>query len=546
MREANRTEVNPWLLLAVLLAMIAALGGLAFLKGGFFIGKHEGDTLHLADMVLRMAELGQWPHLDFMTPIGVLATLPMALFVKTGLGLGHAIFAAQVAVALVLLGPVWRAAGSRFSGGWALLHGGYVMALCLALVHGEAERSVSISMHYNRWAWAIAYTVIPLALLAPIGRARPWLDGALIGSGMAALALIKVTYFVAFAPAVLIALLARRQWRMILAAVLAGLGVAAVVTLSLGMGFWAAYLGDLLTVSGSKIRAAPGAPLSAVLGSPASIAGTFALLATIIFLRQSGRMVEGMVLLFLAPGFVYVTWQNYGNDPQWLLLLAALAFGLRPEGFARNALGWNLRSALQVTGVMALTLGAGSLVNLVYSPFRHYFATEEKAVALLSGRPAHGDILVQEPRLYRVSMQTAGDGPGTAYASYAPRADRAEPAQLNGEPLADCELTSGYNAWFETVTADLAAHGYAGSAVLAADLFSALWLYGDLKPVRGAAPWYYGGVPGIEAADHVLVPLCPTGMNMRTGTLKALDEAGWNLHEERRTETYVLLKPVKR
>jgi len=204
-----------------------------------------------------MAEAGQWPHLDFMTPIGVLAIWPIAMFVKAGLGFGHAIFAAQVAVALVLLAPAWRAAGSRFSGKWALLYGGYVMVLCLALVHGQEERSVSISMHYNRWAWALAYIAIPLAVLKPIGRPRPWLDGALIGLAMAATVLIKVTYFVAFVPAILIALLARRQGRMTLAALLAGLLVAAGVTLALGLGFWQAYMNDLLEVSRSSIRAGP-------------------------------------------------------------------------------------------------------------------------------------------------------------------------------------------------------------------------------------------------------------------------------------------------
>ncbi|WP_415183515.1 hypothetical protein [Phaeovulum sp.] len=545
MREANKGAVNPWLLAAVMLGLLAVLGGMNFLKGALYLGKHEGDTLHLADMVLRMAEAGQWPHLDFMTPIGVLALWPIAAFVEAGLGIGHAFFAAQMAVAVVLLLPAMRVASSRFTGVWALLFGGYIMVLCVALVHGEADASVSISMHYNRWAWALAYIAIPLALLAPIGRVRPWLDGALIGLAMAALVLVKVTYFVAFAPAVLIALLARRQGRMIVAALLSGLLVAAIVTFALGAGFWLAYLRDLAQVSGSSIRPEPGQPLTAVMGGPGFIAGTFALLATVIFLRQSGRMVEGMVLLFLTPGFIYVTWQNFGNDPQWLLMLALFAFSLRPDAGVSNAFGWSMRNALMVTGVMALTLGAASVLNLAFSPFRHFFMPEEKAVALLSARPKHADLLVQEARLYRVATQRAGDEPGSAYATFASRSDRADPAKLNGEVLADCELIGGYNAWFETATADLMASGYRHSQVLVADLFSALWLYGDFLPVRGGAPWYYGGVAGIEAADHVLVPLCPTGGSMRTGMLKALDDAGWHLTEERRTETYILLKPTK-
>ena len=542
--SGNRQGTNGVLLAVAMAAAAAILAVLPFLKGAFFIGKHEGDTLHLADIVLRMGEAGQVPHLDFMTPIGIGAVWPMAAFVQAGLGLGHAIFAAQAAVAALLFLPVLRVALSRFSGLLSWAFGLYLMILCLALVHGESEASISISMHYNRWAWALAYLAIPLAMLAPNGAPRPWLDGGLIGLAMAGLVLIKVTYFVAFAPPVLIALIARRQGRMILAALVAGLGVAGAVTGLLGAEFWLAYLHDLQSVAGSETRPAPGHPLGAVMAAPAYLAGTLTLVAVIIFLRQAGRMTEGMVLLFLMPGFIYVTWQNFGNDPQWLVLLALLAFSLRPSGPETNGFGWSLSDALRVTGIVAVTLGAGSILNLMWSPFRHMSMGAEKAVPLLSALPAHHDIMVQEPRVYRVSYRVAADGPGTAYAAYKERADWPDPTTLNGEALPDCELAAGYNAWFETVVKDLEDNGQAGSAVLVADLFSALWLYGDLRPVRGGAPWYYGGTPGIAGADHLLVPLCPTGLNVRTGIVKALEEDGWILEEERRTDTYILLRPV--
>ena len=67
---------NPFVLCVVLIVAIATLGGVAVLKGGFYVAKHEGDTLHLLQIVFRMAE-GEWPHLDFMTPIGVLAFWPI-------------------------------------------------------------------------------------------------------------------------------------------------------------------------------------------------------------------------------------------------------------------------------------------------------------------------------------------------------------------------------------------------------------------------------------------------------------------------------------
>ncbi|PKQ35147.1 MAG: hypothetical protein CVT61_07660, partial [Actinobacteria bacterium HGW-Actinobacteria-11] len=204
--RADRPDMmrpNPWRLAALLILIVAVFGGAGLVKGAFYIGKHEGDTLHLAEIVLRMAA-GQWPHLDFMTPIGALAMAPLALLVRLGAGLGHAIFLSQILVALILMPAVIRVARSRFGSPWGWAYGGFVMILCVALVHGEAQRAVSISMHYNRWSWAIAYVVLPLVMIAPEGRARPWLDGVILGLGMAALVLIKATYFAALMPAVVV------------------------------------------------------------------------------------------------------------------------------------------------------------------------------------------------------------------------------------------------------------------------------------------------------------------------------------------------------
>ena len=130
-------------LTAFLALAIVILGGVPLLKGALYLEKHEGDTLHLAELVLRMAR-GEWPHLDFMTPIGVLAIAPIAVFVKAGAGIGHAIFYSQILVAVLLLPAVLRVATSRLTGPWPWAYGGFVMLLCLALVHGEAESSVSI------------------------------------------------------------------------------------------------------------------------------------------------------------------------------------------------------------------------------------------------------------------------------------------------------------------------------------------------------------------------------------------------------------------
>ncbi len=532
-------------LLAVMFFVVLALGGLPFLKGGFYLGKHEGDALHLAEIVLRMAD-GQWPHLDFMTPIGILAMAPIALFVHLGWGIGHAIFLAQLMVALILFLPTLYTVRSRIGGWPGVAYAAYVMILCLALVHGETEQSVSISMHYNRWAWAIAYVIVPLALLPPReGAPRGWLEGGLIGLGLAALVLIKVTYFVSLAPAILIALIARRWWGVALWAALAGLVAAGVMTALGGVGFWLAYLHDLATVSGSEVRAAPGMDFPSVAAAPTHVGASFALLAAVIFLRQAGRMAEGLALMVLVPGLIFITYQNFGNDPQWLVMLAVFALVLRPAAGTVNGRGWDLRQGLTYAGFAACAFALPSLINLAYSPLRHQFMATKNFVPLLPGRPDHADLLADHKRLYSVITTAQGDGPGAPFAAYYDRADHPKQAVLNGEKLPYCEQLGGLIAWFDYVTKDLTQAGYAGKGLITADFYASYWLFGDFRPVKGAAPWYYGGLSGIEDADYIVVPTCPIGDTIRRLMLDEIKEKGISVTEVRRTPVYILLQPMR-
>ncbi|TMV94796.1 DUF2029 domain-containing protein [Thioclava sp. BHET1] len=556
MQDKRGAGADPARLIAAMVVLVIALAALPLLKGALIIDKHEGDTLHLSDIVLRMADYGQWPQLDFMTPLGLLAVWPIALFVKAGWGVGMAFVAAQTAVAVILLGPILRAALSRFPGWTAWAYAAFCVVLILALVPGEANAALSVSMHYNRWAWAVAYVALPLAILEPLGRRRPWTDGALIGLAFAALVLIKITYAAALFPAVLLALILRRDFKAIAAAVLWGGGVMALVTVMMGVAYWPAYLHDLLTVAGSTTRAAPGMALPGVIAAPAYLGGTIALLASVIFLRQAGRMREGLVLLVLAPGFVYVTYQNFGNDPQWLILAGLLAISLRPEGAVRNALGWPLRQALLVVGVAMLAFGLPTVVNLAWSPMRLYAADAKGKVPFLTHQAQGRDLLISPLRMYRVMMSEDANGPGEPYADFADRykqpkeeAAEGEPKddallEINGIPLPACSLSTGYNAWFESAAQKLMQGGYGGSSIFVTDLFSALWLYGNFKPLEGGAPWYYSGTPGLKNADYVLVPLCPTFVSRRDEILRTIQKEGWTLDLVARSRIYLLFKPV--
>ena len=532
---------NPLVLLGILVTALILLGGATLLKGGFYIGKHEGDTLHMMQIVFRMAE-GQVPHKDFMTPIGGLAFAPIALFVKSGMGIGTATLWAQILMAAAMLPALWWVSLSRLTPKLAVFFGIVVMVLILALVHGEAQRSVSISMHYNRWAWAAAFIAILAAVIPPVHPKNSAVDGVVIGAMATILVMIKVTYFAAFAAPVLIALILTKQTRALFVAMLCGALLGGGITVWLGVDFWAAYLGDLLAVAGSDVRPQPGEPLSAVVGAPAYLGGSLVAVAGVILLRQAKADVGGLVLLLLLPGFFYVTFQNFGNDPQWLLLLAVLLLALRPLNDISNGLGWNMRNALGICAAMALALSAPSFLNLAYSPFRHLRTDVSDYVPLLPRGGVHADFQGSSLRLRRVDARVAMDEPGMGYAVLADSSQRDEAPSFMGETFDACTIELGLPTVFDTIVRDLEQAGYGGGKrVFAADIFSSHWLFGDLEPLVGGAPWYYGGLPGYDSADYLLVPICPVAQDVQAQIFKAIEERGTEaLNEVRRTDLYIL------
>lgn len=522
--------------------VLVVLAGPVLWQGVFYIGKHEGDTLHLVDILARLAE-GQAIHREVMTPLGIMAFAPMHWMGPAGLGLdfGHAILASQALMAaLILPAAVWVGL-SRLSTGAAVLFAGVCMVFCVALVHGEAQIEPSISMHYNRWAWAVAFCAILVALLPPVHRRSALADGLVIGAAMAFLALSKVTYFVAFAPAITLALVLRREFGTMGWAMVAGLAVAALVTAWQGVGFWPAYLGDLMTVSASEVRPQPGDPLAQVLGAPSHIGITLAGLAAVVLLRQAGALQAGLVLMVLLPGCVYVTFQNYGNDPQWIILLPFILWALWPAEGARNPAGWDLRTAAGALTAACIAFSAPSFLNLAYSPFRHLNAEAETSTALIPGVTS---LRQSETRAYRVMAKVPLAVEGARFARYADRAGIEPAPVLLGADLPQCRQEMGLKGFFEAAAQDLEGAGFAGSGIYFADLFNSIWLYGDFRTLEGGAPWYYGGLPGWEDADYLAVPLCPAASKVRRMVLEALEARGVELREVWRSETLVLLEEV--
>ena len=532
---------NPAVFIAFLVAVIVVLGSVTLAKGGFYLAKHEGDTLHLLQILFRMAS-GEWPHLDFMTPIGLLAFAPVVLFLNLGLGVGISILLSQVLLAFILLPAVFWAGMSRLPRRAAYLFGLSVLVLVMALVHGETERSVSISMHYNRWAWAVSYVVIVLAVLPPREIRNDVLDGLIIGVGLAFLALCKVTYFAAFLVPVVVGLLANGNTKALRGALASGLAVALIVSVFATLDFWVAYLNDLREVSASTVRPAPGFGLRTIVMAPAYLGASAVALGAIILLRQAGEMTLGLALLLLAPGFIYVTWQNFGNDPQWLMLLAVLLLvpEVRPE--LRNSFGWPLAQALGVAAAIAIAFAAPSMLNLAYSPFRHLSLDPADYQPILVRNPEHHDLQVREIRANRVDGVVALDVPGSGLEDRVGKAKRDEErVSFQGTPLPYCELQMGIVAWFEAIVTDLEQNGFAeGRRVFVADLFMGHWMFSSLDRLEHGAPWYYGGLPGIDSADYLLVPLCPTSLSVRKDILETIEESGIAVTEVRKAPLYWL------
>lgn len=530
---------NPLFLTGAFVVFIAVFGGFSILQGALYLDTHEGDTYHHLDILFRMTD-GARPHQDFMTPLGLFAFLPVLVFMKIGFSVGTAFLWAQLAVALLLLPLIVYVATTRLSTLLAYGFGFVVLLFVLALTYGGSGAGVSISMHYNRWAWAVAFVLLALALLPPLARRRPLFDGVLMGALAAALLLLKITFFVSFVPVVAIALLLRRDFRT-LAACLAGcLVVLAAVTLAYGVGHWAGYWADLSTVSAGQLRPFVGVPFDQITAGPPYLAGTVIAILSVLLLRRSGLQREGTVLLLLVPAFLYVTYQNFGNDPKWLAFIPILLLTLLKGRETSETRPASSGPSLYLS-IAAVALISPSLVNLALSPISHAAIRSAQFLPMIPSKDGSVDIYVRRDRAHTMTAEVHLDETSRIWARYSEDAGRADPVTLGGVEFAHCELYAGSHAFFVEITSDLsAADLLPGSQLFTTDILTAFWLFGPFEPLQGGAPWYYGGLSGIENADYVLVPKCPFLASHRRIMVDEIKVANIPLSLVRDNELYAL------
>lgn len=530
---------NPFVLIAVLLLFITVFGGAPLLKGGLFLDANEGDSFHLLDILLQI-DMGLRPHLDFSTPLGFLAFLPISTFIDAGYPAGTAILLAQLGVAIVLFPFVIYVGLTRFSRSLAWMFGVLTLGLVLSLSFGGVSTGVSIAMHYNRWAWALAFVAVALAIL-PSRREHPAVDSALIGAFGAVLALLKATYFVALGPGVFLALYLRWQGFGILAAFAGAIAVAVVTTIFHGFEFWSAYVGDLILVFGSEVRPFAGANLATIVAGSAYFGATLLGGSAFFMVRRSGHDVAAYALLLLVPGFIYVSYQNFGNDPQWIWFLGLVLFMLRPEsGFGQIA-RQDLRLLMGGAAWVALALNFPSLFANATSPISHARMDAARFQPMIPEALGHQDIFVRNDRGFAMTALVHRDRQDPDWTRYQTIADRAPLSEFEGITFPYCEWASGSRAYLERVAEELVRDGLTPDAqVLFADSLAGLWLFGPFKPLEGGAPWYYGGLTGLENADYLVIPKCAFVAGLRSIMIEELkpSEFGFSLVRDR--ELYAL------
>ncbi len=499
--------------------------------------------MHMLDATLRMAS-GELPHLNFMTPIGILGFAPVAGFLALGFTVGKATLLAGAAMLAIMLPAIWWVAATRLSRGQAYYFAVVMVVTMMAVVYGGGSSSISLSMYYNRWGWGIAFLLLMTILFQPrrlLGES--WVAPLVIGLSMAALAMLKMTFFVPLLPVVVLLLLAQKQGKLLLKAAAVGLLAGVLLLGWLGLDFFLAYFDDLLVVTRPEsARVNTGASLSDVAASPKTLISSVIIFAALVMFRKSGRMHQGLVVLILAPAFTYITYQNWGNDPKWLHLIVLYVWANLPDEKAKPVFGLPARQGGLALIVAAITFIFPSIFSMATTPFRVAVAANTKGYTKLELNGGVSDIWLPERRLSDIMGLQAISGWPTLTPDL-------EPLVINGYTFPDCKLRNTLVAQFAGMATQIEAlEAVRGQPVLVADVLNFMWLMGDVGRVPGAAPWYYGDDSGLDGAAFIAVPLCPAKPELRTAMLGQVETRGYGLVETYRSELmvlYALSKPAE-
>jgi len=504
------------------------------------ITAHEGDLLHMLDATLRMAD-GELPHLDFMTPIGILGFAPVAAVLSLGLPVGRATMLADAGMLALMLPAIWWLATTRLSRGQAYYFGAVMVVTMMAVIYGNGSPAISLSMYYNRWGWSLTFLILVAVLFAPKRQlGESWVAPLIIGLSMAALAMLKMTFFVPLLLAVPLVLLVQKQGAALLKAAGVGLVIGLALLGWLGPDFFLAYVDDLLAVMRPEsARVNTGVSLTDVIASPKTIMVSIILFAALLLFRKTGREPQGLIVLIMAPAFAYITYQNWGNDHKWLHIIVLYIWANLPDTDEKPALGMPARQVGLALIVAGLTFVFPSIFSLAASPIRAAFEGSSTEFAQLPLKGGVSDIWLPSWRVSDVRVAHAVEGWPTLTPD-------SEPVIIDGFTFPDCTQYSTAMGQYAGMAAQIEALDFArGRPVLVADVLNALPLMGDIARVQGAAPWYYGDDAGLAGAEFLAVPMCPLKVELRASMLNRVREGGYGLEERYRSELLVLYAVTK-
>jgi hypothetical protein len=510
-------------------------------NGFLLLNAFEADGLHVASAVLRMLD-GEVQHVDYHTPLGILAFLPTKLLMDAGYGFGRAAAYSNLLIALCFLPALLWVGLTRFRG---ITRYGYAVAtliLFLALNLGVLRYDgVDIALYYNRWCWGVSGLIFAMVILeGPDRRAAHVLDGILIGLCLSFLALTKVTFFVFLAPPVLAGMIVFQRYAALSVSVVTGVTVLAAIYLGTGgPEFMLAYIADLKSVSQAGARTVPSLGLTGVIVAPEFLVANVALIAAGVSLRRAGFLREGFFLLLLVPGICLVVVQNWGNFTQWSLALGMILFAIALQDRTGRRTG-----AIQVSALLICAVALPQAVSMGVSLFNHWSAQPAKYVTVLTD-PRFSDLKFARARQAVTTVLTERK---LGYEEqYLGTFKLSGGGTFRGEALPNCELRSALPSHLRAIADDLAARDDTrGKRILSAATSSNYWMFGGTQRLRGGAIWYYGGDDGFDDADFLVIPLCTYGTQGRNSRQIVLDlieaDDRYDFTEVDRNDLYILLR----
>lgn len=539
---------RPAPLLLGLLALFGVIALLLLAPGRMTVSTMEGDVLHLLDGVTRM-RMGQWPHVDFATPLGALAYLPVSAWGDLGLGramaLSHATAAAVCLPALVWIGL------SRLRLGMALALGAVVLVTAATLAWSPDSQGATAAMSYNHWGWALVMQGLALMLLDRAGatargatgreatgrgraaaRTGALIDGLMIGALGAVLVFLKATFAVGLAGMWLVWVLTGAERRAIAASVLAGLGLAAAFAAAFGgVEVAQAYIGDLLRVAeAGEARPMSQKPALITFVTPSGLTVMIGALIGALALARGGRGRAAIRFFAACVAAHLLAWQNFGYDPTAMtalaLILLAQSGGLIPGAlaFGRPAATVALCAGLVIFGVRA-----PGLLNSARSFFHLFAAPPEQFAVLADFAP---DVIWQ-----RAQSDFSGRF------KLLPEDD--EPLSLGGITQPTCTvLAGGPGLIAEAAAAILETPALRGRSVLSLDLVNPLWMLTGAPPQAGAWNWVYGPSPAqIAGAELLALPRCPYAPPITRMMAEEAATSGRAMRVALRTPNWTIFEP---